>query len=382
MLVNIALASRWLSFLLLFALWPLSCWSSQNTPIEIAAVMALSGKAEAYGRAALQGAQLAVDEINADGGLLLRPLVLTALDSQSKPLLAKLSAVKAVKRGVAGVVGDLWSTHSLAIAPVLQKAGVPMITPGSTAPAVTQVGSYIFRVCYTDDFQGELMADFAFQALGHRKAAVLTNISETYSQKLANFFVRNFIQSGGQVIYQGGYKGSAVDFRDLLSPLKSIHPQVIFIPGYSRDSGLLIKQAYAMGIRATYLGGDAWEKTIHEFAGEALEGSYFSTHWHPGVPYARSRIFIARFRQAFGDEEISPFAALAYDAVRVFADAIKRAGVLDHARIRDALAGTRQFAGATGPITFDQNGDPIKKGASILKFHNGHWQFYKAFEPK
>jgi branched-chain amino acid transport system substrate-binding protein len=351
-------------------------------PVQLAVIVAQSGQAAAYGRAAIQGVQLAVDEINAAGGLLGHSVEIVLFDNRSTPLYAKQAAEMAVERQVLGVVGDLWSTHSLAVAPVLQKAGIPMITPGSTAPGVTRVGDYIFRTVYTDDFQGRLMAEFALRSLSVRTAAVLTNVNETYSQLLGSFFVGAFIAGGGRVVFKSGYKGTAVDFSEMLLLLKPSEPQVVFIPGYSRDSGLIIKQAAAMGIKTIFLGGDAWETAISEYAGKALEGSYFSTPWHPNVPYPRSRKFIEQFRAAFGDTSISPFAPLAYDAVGVLAAAVQRCNSLDTGMIRKSLASTEGYAGATGSLAFDAHGDPLNKGAGILKFEKGRWVFFRAFEPR
>lgn len=361
--------------------------SSRNTAgadsqtIEIAAIVAQSGKAEAYGRAVVQGAQLAVDEINQGGGILDHRLKLIVLDNRSTALHSRKAALTAVDRKVLGVVGAVWSTHSLAAAPVLQNHRVPMISPGSTAPEVTQTGDYIFRTCYTDDFQGELLADFAYRAVGLRRAAVLTNISETYSQILAKYFSTNFVANGGEVVYAEGYKGSAIDFYTMLNPLRRLTPDVVFIPGYSRDSGLIIKQARSMNIHAVFLGGDAWETTVKDYARDALQGSFFSTHWHPGAPYRRSKVFMTKFQAEFGEKSISAYAPLAYDAVWLFADAIIRAKSVDRIKVRKALANTRKFSGATGKISFNANGDPINKDASMLKFDNGRWHFFRSFEP-
>ncbi len=373
-----------ISFLLLTSLAavrPHDTTASTDRFVEIAVIVAQSGKAEAYGRAAVQGAQLAADEINQAGGVLNHRIELVVLDNQSSALHARKAAITAVYRKVIGVVGAVWSTHSLAAAPVLQNNQIPMISPGSTAPEVTQIGDYIFRTCYTDEFQGELLADFAFKAIGHRHAAVLTNISETYSQILAKYFTVHFINNGGDVIYDEGYKGNAIDFFAILDPLRKLEPDVVFIPGYTRDSGLIIKQARTMKIDAVFLGGDAWETSVMDVAQGALQGSFFSTHWHPKVPYRRSTEFISRFKTTFGDATISAYAPLAYDALWLFADAIKRAKSLDKRNIRNALAGTRQFKGATGRISFNANGDPINKGASMLKFEDGRWHFFKSFEP-
>ncbi len=211
--------SIYLLLLLIAGMWTHAAAASAQSSVDIAVIVAQSGKAEAYGRAVVQGAQLAADEINSAGGVLNHQLSLIVLDNQSTPLHSRKAALTAVYRKVTGVVGAVWSTHSLAAAPVLQKNKIPMISPGSTAPEVTQTGDYIFRTCYTDDFQGELLADFAYQAIGTRRAAVLTNISETYSQILAKFFSAHFANNGGEVIYSEGYKGTAIGFFTILNPL-------------------------------------------------------------------------------------------------------------------------------------------------------------------
>jgi len=374
------LLGTWLVVWFLF--WPPIFLSADQPVVEIGIIAAQSGKAHDYGQAAIQGAQLAVDEVNRLGGVMNHRLQLVIFDNRSTALYAKQAAKKAAYRHVAGVVGAVWSTHSLAVAPVMQAHHIPMISPGSTAPEVTQTGNYIFRTCYTDDFQGKLMADFAYHSTHYRRAAILTNISETYSKILAHFFAANFISNGGEVVFDKGYKGSATDFRDILLPIKSLRPEVIFIPGYSQDSGLIIKQARKLGIKAVFMGGDAWETAVADFAGKSLEGSYFSTFWHPSVPYRRSRKFMALFKSSYGEGEISAYVPMAYDAIWLFADAIRRAKSIDPEMIRQALAATHDFQGATGNYTFDTDGNPINKGASILKFNNGQWTFYRAFEPQ
>jgi branched-chain amino acid transport system substrate-binding protein len=372
---------RVLLLMALAAVCPHSATALTEPSVEIAVIVARSGKAEAYGRAVVQGAQLAADEINQAGGVRNHRIKLVVMDNQSSPLHARNAALTAVSRKVMGVVGAVWSTQTLAAAPVLQKHKIPMISPGSTAPKITQIGDYVFRTCYTDAFQGELLADFAYKAIGKRRAAVLTNISETYSQILAKYFTAHFTNNGGELIYETGYMGSAIDFYAVLDPLRKLKPDVVFIPGYTRDSGLIIKQARTMNIDTVFLGGDAWETAVADVAHEALQGSFFSTHWHPKVPYRRSTAFIDRFKAAFGDAPISAYAPLAYDALWLFADAIERAKSLDKMKIRNALANTRQFKGATGTISFNANGDPLNKGASMLKFEDGQWRFFKSFEP-
>jgi branched-chain amino acid transport system substrate-binding protein len=366
----------------MFNLWPATLMAGDKPTVELGVIVAQTGKARDYGSAAIRGARLAADEINQQGGVWGHRLELVVFDNRSTALDSKQAALDAVSRKVVGVVGAVWSTHSLAVGPVLQKNHTPMISPGSTAPEVTQGGHYLFRTCYTDDFQGKLMADFAFNDGGYRRAAVLSNFSETYSKILARYFSANFVYNGGDVVYEEGYNGSAADFKQLLTPLVALKPDVVFIPGYSQDSGLIIRQARNMGISATFMGGDAWETAVADFAGEGLEGSYFSTFWHPNLPYPRNKAFLQRFKSSFGEIKISAYVPLAYDAVWLFADAINRSKSLDPEKIRDALAATRNFAGATGRYSFNAYGDPVKKGASILKFTQGKWVFYKAYEPK
>ncbi len=370
-----------LTVLMVGMIWPTPALSTDAPPLEIGVIVAQRGKAKAYGRAAIRGAQLAVDEINEKGGVRNHELRLVIFDNKSTALHARNAATKAVLRGVVGVVGAVWSTHSLAVAPVLQSSGIPMISPGSTAPEVTQVGHYIFRTCYTDKFQGKLMADFAYHSTQYRRAAVLTNISEAYSKILSRYFSANFEANGGLIVYKGGYKGSAVDFEDILVPMIEQKPDVVFVPGYSQDSGLIVKQARKLGFEAVFMGGDAWETAVAQYAGQALEGSYFSTFWHPNVHYPRNRVFLSRYNASYEGQKISAYIPLAYDAVWLLADAIRRAESAKPDKIRDALAATRDFQGATGSFTFDNNGDPINKGASILTYRKDNWKFYRAFEP-
>ncbi len=357
--------------------------ASATETIKVAAILPQTGKAEAYGRAALEGAHIAVKQINQAGGILGQSLELIILDNKSSPLYARQAAQRAISMDVSSVIGGAWSTQSLAMAPVLQEAGIPMISPTATAPEVTRVGSYIFRACYTDTFQGRLMAGFAYHELGARTAAVLTNLNETYSQALASQFSLVFKEIGGQVIVEDGYIGSAVDFKKLLHPIKAKAPDVVFIPGYSRDSGLIIRQAHAIGItaRSKFIGADAWEKTIADYAGPGLEGSYFSTFWNPQVSSKESLHFTKAYHASYGEREISPYAAQAYDAVMLFADAVSRAKSLKRNDIQLALQKTKGLKGATGIISFDKLGNPQEKGSTILKFNMGQWIFFKWVEP-
>jgi branched-chain amino acid transport system substrate-binding protein len=349
-------------------------------PIHIAAIFSQTGIAAAHNEPLISMVQLAVEEINQSGGILNRPVQLILLDNQSTPIGAAVAAEAAVKMGVTAVIGAHWSSHSLAMAPILQKAGIPMISPGSTNPEVTKTGDFIFRVCFLDSFQGIAMARFAHDDLKAQSALILRNIDEAYSVMLAEFFKTAFTELGGRVLLDTGYRGKAVDFATIISNAKELHPDVIYLPGYTRDSGLFIKQAKRMGIKSTFLGGDAWDE-IENFAGADIEGSYQSAPWHPQAPFPKSRHLQELYQRKFHRQIVNMSAPLAYDAVYLLANAIEQAGSLDRSAIRVALAATRRFQGATGLISFDDNGDPENKEVLIIQFRNGKRAFYKTIRP-
>ena len=349
-------------------------------PVKVAAIFSLTGIAAAHNAPLVDVTRLAVDELNQNGGLLGHPVALTLLDNQSTPLGSKMAAEQAVQLGPIAVIGAHWSSHSLAMAPILQQAGIPMISPGSTNPQVTLVGDYIFRACFVDSFQGRAMANFAYNDLKARTAAVFRNIDETYSVTLADYFIKSFRNHGGEVIMDVAYRGKAVDFSDILKPAALRKAEVLYVPGYTRDSGLLIKQAVAMGIRATFLGGDAWDE-IWKVAGTALEGSYQTAAWHPDVPLPRSIHLKEIFRRRFGSDIQNVSAPLAYDAVMLLADAVRRAGSLQKEKLRDALSRTVGFNGATGIISFNAQGDPSGKDVIILQWHQGKAEYVKSIKP-
>ena len=162
--------------------------------------------------------------------------------------------------------------------------------------------------------------------------------------------------------------------------IRELAPDIVYIPGYTRDSGLMIKQARSMGIKAVFLGGDAWDE-IEQFAGASIDGSYQSAPWHPEVPYPPSRELQRLYRRHFSAPITNLSAPLAYDAVNLLAEAIRRAGSADRAKVRDALAGLAGFEGATGTFTFDDNGDPKNKKVIIIRFEDGNRTFHEAISP-
>jgi branched-chain amino acid transport system substrate-binding protein len=350
--------------------------------VTIAAIFAKTGVAANDNAPLFQGVRLAVEEINSQGGLLGRKLEVIELDNSSSAIGSKKAALKAVELDVVAVIGAAWSSHSLATAPVLQQAQIPMISPISTNPKVTLIGNFIFRVCFTDPFQGKVMAQFAYRDLQARTAIMLTNVNSDFSIGLVEFFKKSFTQSGGKVLWEGEYKEKAIDFSAVLKKVRLLQPNVVFVPGYTKDSALIINQARKMEIRSIFLGADGWSgDQIFKYGGKAIEGGYYSQHWHSKAPFPKSQQLQANYHRKYGIKKLPEFLPTGYDAVMVLADAIHRAQSLKPKKIRDALAATKDFQGATGTITFDENGDPLNKVAVILKFENGASVYVKTITP-
>lgn len=351
-------------------------------PVKIAAIFAETGIATSHNAPHIQMVKLAVEEINNQGGLLGRPAELIIIDNKSTPIGSTIAAKKAVQLRVPAVIGASWSSHSLQMASVLQQAEIPMITGSSTNPKITRIGNYIFRTCFIDSFQAKSMAEFAYIDLGARTAGVLEIINEEFSLTLAELFVSSFQEYDGKVILNESYENNAVDFSNILQKVKTLQPDVVYVPGYVRDSGLLIKQAVSLGIQRTFLGADGWAGSlIYNYGGDALEGNYYSAHWHPEVNFPQSVHLQKLYKQKYGSEISNMNAPLTYDAVMLLADSIRRANSLDPKKIRDAIAETKGFQGATGNITLDEQGDPLNKPMVIMKLGKNAPMYYKTYQP-
>ena len=365
--------------LALAALLFLAVPAGAQAPWRLGVIGASSGDASTSNEAMFRAARFAVDEINAAGGLLGRPVEAVEIDNHSSSLGSKAAAELAVSLNVVSVIGAVWSEHSLAMAPVLQAARIPMITPMSTNPEVTRAGDYIFRTCYTDTFQGEVMAHFARQDLKAARAAILTNVSRVYSVDLGRMFDERFRALGGEVLWRGAYTIDTADYLRLLQMVKAVDPDVLYVPGDYRDSSFIIKQARDLGLRAVILGADAFGLRLYDYIGAAADGCYYTTHWHHDSPLPASRRFVAAWEARFGEVRQTTI-PMTYDAVMLWADAVRRAGSADRARIRDALAATRDFHGATGTIGFETGGDP-RRPLVINRLEGGRAVFVRAVEP-
>ncbi len=347
--------------------------------INIAVLAAKTGDASEEQKLHFIGAKLAVDELNNNGGLLGKKIEIVEIDTQSTAIGSAAAAKEAVRLGVNAVIGLPWSSHSLAAAPILQDAKIPMISPSATNPDVTLVGDYIFRACFTDPFQGTVMANFAIKDLKAENAVMLTNTSRAYSIGLASFFQIQFLELGGEVLSEEEYLGDETDFSQIITKAVALEPDVIFIPGGFRDIGYLIKQIRQKGFDKPIIGGDGISPQVYSYAGEYADKAYGVFHWHEKISNEKNRHFMEIFRKSYKDVEPS-WEALAYDCMMVLAQSIKDANSSDSIKIREALGEIRDFPTTTGLLTFDKNGDPIKS-AVIVQLQDEKMVFIKTIEP-
>jgi branched-chain amino acid transport system substrate-binding protein len=322
----------------------------------------LTGKTATFGTSTRDGVKMAVDEQNKAGGVLGKQIRIQLENDGGKPEEAGTVVKKLINQyNVLAILGEVASGRSIAGGKVCQPAGVPMISPTSTNPAVTAIGDYIFRTCFIDPFQGTVGARFALKNLKAKTAAVLTDVKNPYSTGLTQYFIEEFKKGGGKVVVEESFKEGDTDFRSQLSNIKSKNPDLIYVPGYYTEAGTIAKQARDLGIpdSTPFLGGDGWDAPeLMDIGGDAVQGSYFSTH-ASSEQAGPMKDFVAKFKTKFGHEP-NALAAVAYDAANILFAAIKKAGSTDRAKIRDAIAATKNFPGVTGTITIDKDRNAIK----------------------
>ena len=342
----------------------------------------LTGTEATFGQSTHNGIMLAVDELNAAGGVNNRKLRVITEDDQSKAEEAANAVTKLISQNnVVAVLGEVASSNSLAAAPICQANKVPMITPSSTNPKVTEVGDFIFRMCFIDPYQGEAMANYLGKQLGMKRAAILVDVKSDYSTGLAQFFERTWTQNGGQIVGRASYAKGDSDFRSQLTSLKATNPEVVWVPGYYNDIGQIAIQARDLGMTMPLAGGDGWESPkLIEIGGKALEGCLYSNHYHVDDPSPAVREFVQKYEERYGAKPDS-LAALGYDSAKVLADAIKRAGTTDGPKLRDAIAATKGFVGVTGTINLGADRNPIGKKLVVLEIKNGELVLKDSVDP-
>jgi branched-chain amino acid transport system substrate-binding protein len=329
--------------------------------IRVGAFMSLSGDTAQYGISALNGIKMAVEEANAAGGVKGMRVDLVVRDTRSDAVeTAVVVEQLAREERVHALLGEVVSSRSLAAARVAQRERVPMLTPSATSPELTAVGDYVFRSCYTDTFQGVALARFAIESLGALRAGLLVDRDQRYSVELARLIREDFERRGGKVVAQQEYPDGESDFSLQLAEVGAAQPDVIFIPGYYMEVGLLARQARALGLNVPLVGGDGWDSPrLTQLGGQALAGGYFTTHFSSEDPDPQVQRFVADYRRLFGSAPDS-FSATSYDAARIMLNAIERAPTLERAAVRDSLASTRDFPGVTGAVTFNPERNAVK----------------------
>jgi branched-chain amino acid transport system substrate-binding protein len=272
------------------------------------------------------------------------------------------------------------SSRSLAAAPICQSNKVPMVSPSSTNPRVTQVGDYIFRVCFIDPFQAPVMAKFAANTLKIKRVAILTDVRNDYSIGLQTFFRQSFKSLGGEIVAEQSYSEGDSDFRAQLTQIKAANPEAIYLPGYYTEAATIARQARELGITVPLMGGDGWDSPkLFEIGGAALDGCYISNHYSVDDPSPAIQKFVSEYKARYKDSP-DALAALGYDAARILADAIKRAGSTDGEKVRDALKTVKDFAGVTGKITINSDRNAVKP-AVVLKIEKGKFHYVETVNP-
>ena len=341
--------------------------SSADDVIKIGHYGSLTGAEATFGQSTSNGIKLALKEFNAAGGLNGKKIELKEYDTRGDAGEAKLAVERLVKSDkVVCVLGEVASKLSLAGGPVCQEAGVPMISPSSTNPRVTEIGDYIFRVCFIDPFQGYAGAKFARENIKAKSAALLVDQAQAYAVGLSEQFEENFKKQGGSIATRQTYTGGANDFTAQLTSIRSAKPDVIYIPGYYTDVGNIALQARKLGITQPLLGGDGWDSAeLAKIAKDAIEGCYYTNHYAPDQPEARVQAFIKSYKADFGGNTPDGLAALGYDAAKILFDSMKRGNSTDGKKLRDAIAATKNYPGVTGDITINAKRDATKSAVVV-----------------
>jgi branched-chain amino acid transport system substrate-binding protein len=344
------------------ALVGLGCERKNDKEITVGAFFSLSGSDSTFGSDSKQGIDLAVEEINAAGGIKGKKIRVIFEDDKSTTQEASQKVRQLIDRDkVVAILGEVASSRSLAGGLVANQSKIPMVTPSSTALEVTQGREWVFRTCFTDDQQGQAAARFVKNDLGKTKVGIFYAAQDTYSSGLAKSFKDEAKKLGIDVVIEKGYQKGETNYRTYLNELKAANPEIIFVPNYYNEMVLIARQAKEVGIPgSSFLGGDGWDsKNLLDGAGAELEGAYFTNHYAPDIPWPNSKKFSEAYRAKYKDTPPA-LAAQGYDAARVLFDAMQRAPEITPENIRKALAETKDFQGATGKITMDPDRNATK----------------------
>ena len=368
------------------ALLATACQKKQaEDVILIGHVGSLTGSEASFGVSTENGIRLAIEEVNAKGGIKGKQVAAKTYDDQGKPEEAAVAATRLITQDkVTVLIGEVASSRSLAMAPIADANQVPQISPTSTNPRVTKDGDkvrpYVFRVCFIDPFQGTVMAKFARENLKLKRVAILRDVGSDYSVGLADYFKKKFEELGGTIVNDQSFKAGDQDFKAQLTTIKGKAPEMIYVPGYYTDVALVARQARELGIKVPLGGGDGWDSAkLYEIAQGALDGSFFSNHYTDENPDPLIQNFVKRYREKFKETPDS-MAALGYDAAQVAFDAMARATDLSGPAVRDAIAATKGFPGVGGTITIDADHNAVKS-AVVLGIEKNRARFVASIDP-
>lgn len=353
-----------------------------DTEILFGEYGSFTGAESTFGVSTHEGVVMAVEEANAAGGIQNKKIRVIHYDDQGKSDEAVTAVTKLITQDrVLLVLGEVASSRSIAAGAIAQQYQIPMISPSSTNPRVTQLGDYIFRVCFIDPFQGAVMAKFTVENLKKKRAAIFRDIRSDYSMGLANFFTEDLKKRGGEIVADVSYSQGDVDFKSQLTAIKGKNPEVLFVPGYYTEVGIIAKQAKEVGLKADLLGGDGWDsEKLTEIGGEAIYGGYFSNHYSHEDKNPVVQNFVKNYQTKYGHVP-NGLAAMGYDAAKVAIDALKRTKELTPTAVRDAIAQTKDFPGVTGTITINAQRDAVKPAVVLKVAGNQKYDYVTTVAP-
>lgn len=364
------------------------CGGSSSKDIKIGVLDELTGGNATMGTSAANGAKMAIKEANAKGGVLGKQLQAVVADNKSEPSESANAMTKLVSQDrVAAVTGIFASSNAIATSSVAEATKVPFLAVGATNPKVTvdeksgKVKDYTFRVCFIDPFQGTVGANFTLNTLKMKKAVMLVDNSSDYSKGLASFFKDAFTKGGGAILAEEAYLQKDQDFKTILTKVKALNPEVIYVPGYYEEVGKIVKQARELGINVPIIGGDGWDSPkLAEIAGAAaLNNTYFTNHYSVEDTNPVSQAFVEAYKKEYGQMP-DAMAVLGYDAMNVLIDAIKRANSAEPEKIREALAATKDYPAITGATSLNATHDAVKS-AVIIEMKDGKQMFKETVKP-
>lgn len=358
--------------------------SKASDEIKIGVVGEMTGSNATYGTSMVNGMKLAVKEINDKGGVNGKKINLVVADDKSEPAEAANAMSKLINQDKTPVVmGIFTSSNAIAAANVSEAAKVPFLAIGATNPKVTldektgKVKPNTFRVCFIDPFQGTVGANFVLNELKLKKAVVFVDNSSDYSKGLASFFKQAYTSKGGEIVGEEAYLQKDTDFKAVLTKIKTMNPEVLYVPGYYEEVGKIVKQARELGMNLPIVGGDGWDSPkLAEIAGAGpLNNTFFTNHYSPDDTSEASKAFVDAYVKAYNQKPDAP-AVLGYDGARLIADAISRAGGTDAAKVAKAIAETKNYKAVTGDTSLNETHDAVKS-AVIIEFKDGK-QAYRA----